>query len=131
VTRTVIYHITTVAAWEEARRTGAYTADSLFSEGFIHCSDRDQYVWVANTRFRGRRDLILLYILEDRLRAPVVRENLEGGQALFPHIYGPLHTDAVLGISIMTPADDGSFDHLADVADTFRAESIDTPYRGE
>ena len=54
----LIFHITTAAAWEQARAAGAYTADSLATEGFIHCSDPHQVAWVANTRFRGRSDLI-------------------------------------------------------------------------
>ena len=81
----LIFHITTRDAWAEAQATGAYTADSLRSEGFIHCSQADQVGWVANTRFRGRTDLLLLHVDESRVGADVRRENLEGGHWLFPH----------------------------------------------
>lgn len=116
----VIFHITTAAAWDDARARGSYTADSLASEGFIHCSEHDQFVWVANTRFRGRPDLVLLHVDEARLQSMVRRENLEGGQALFPHIYGPLNVDAVLAVSAMRPAADGGFDHLAELVPSYR-----------
>ena len=106
----LIFHITTRDAWAEAQATGAYTADSLTSEGFIHCSDPHQVVWVANTRFRGRSDLILLHIREDALDAPVRRENLEGGQWLFPHVYGPICVGAVTAVTSLLPAADGTFD---------------------
>ena len=96
--------------------TGACTADSLSTEGFINCSDADQVVWVANTRFRGRRDLVLLHIGEERLDAEVRRENLEGGQWQFPHVYGPIPAAAVLGVTPMLPAPDGTFDLTADTA---------------
>ena len=52
-------------------------------EGFIHCSTADQYTWVANQRFRGRLDLVLLHIDPARLRSEVRYENLEGGTTLF------------------------------------------------
>ncbi len=115
----LVFHLTTREAWEEAVVQGRYRADSLATEGFIHCSDADQFVWVANTRFRGRTDLILLHISEDRLGADVRRENLEGGDALFPHIYGPFAVDAVVGVSAFTPSADGRFDHLAPLATHF------------
>ncbi len=116
-----IFHITTAAAWEQARAAGAYAADSLASEGFIHCSDPHQLAWVANTRFRGRSDLIVLHIREDALDAPVRRENLEGGQWLFPHVYGPIAIGAVAAVTSLSAAVDGTFDPVA--ADgSFRAE---------
>ena len=106
----LIFHITTRDAWAEAQATGAYTADSLRSEGFIHCSQADQVGWVANTRFRGRTDLLLLHVDESRVGADVRRENLEDGQWLFPHVYGPLPVTAVAGATPLVPAADGTFD---------------------
>jgi prephenate dehydrogenase len=105
-----IYHITTRVAWDEARAAGAYTADSLRSEGFIHCSQAEQVSWVANTRFRGRADLVLLHVDEAAVGAEVRRENLEGGTTLFPHIYGPLPVSAVVDVTPMVPVADGTFD---------------------
>ena len=106
----MILHLTTAVAWAAAREAGAYTADSLQSEGFIHCSEPRQALWVANTRFRGRTDLVLLHIDPARLTAPVRYENLEGGKEQFPHIYGPLNVDAVVGADPFPCTNDGSFD---------------------
>ena len=105
-----IFHITTRSAWEEAVTAGSYTADSLKSEGFIHCSQAEQVTWVANTRFRGRTDLVLLHVDEAAVGAEVRRENVGGGVTLFPHVYGPLPVAAVLNVTPMVPASDGSFD---------------------
>lgn len=105
----MIFHITTAQAWDTAGAAGAYAADSLATEGFIHCSEADQYVWVANQRFLGRQDLVLLHIDESRLTAPVRRENLEGGERLFPHVYGALNLDAVVHVAPFRPSADGSF----------------------
>jgi uncharacterized protein (DUF952 family) len=118
----VIFHITTAVVWEQAQRAGAYAADSLATEGFIHCSDPHQVVWVANTRFRGRSDLVVLHIREDELGAPVRRENLEGGEWLFPHVYGPIDVRAVASVTVLSPAHDGGFDHLAAPGGNLRAK---------
>jgi uncharacterized protein (DUF952 family) len=106
----VIFHITTRDAWQAARTAGVYSADSLATEGFIHCSQADQVEWVANTRFKGRTDLVLLRIDEARVGARVERENLEGGAWLFPHVYGALPVGAVVSMTPMVPKSDGTFD---------------------
>jgi len=105
----MIFHITSRAAWDAALGAGIYEADSLKSEGFIHCSTAEQYIWVANQRFRGRTDLVLLHIDDGRLRSDVRHENLEGGAPLFPHVYGAIPIAAVLNVTPLRPLDDGSF----------------------
>jgi len=110
-----LFHISSEAAWRDAQEAGAYTADSLATEGFIHCSEQHQVVWVANQRFRGRQDLVLLRIDPGRLDARVVHENLEGGQQLFPHVYGPIPVDAVIEVVPFRPDADGKFDQLTDL----------------
>jgi len=110
-----IFHITTHDAWEDAKAAGRYTADSLQTEGFIHCSEAAQVTWVANMRFKGRTDLILLHVDEAAVGAEVRRENLEGGTQLFPHIYGPLPVSAVMAITPMTPSPDGTFELSSDL----------------
>ena len=105
----MIFHITSRAAWESALGAGIYEADSLPTEGFIHCSTAEQYVWVANQRFRGRQDLVLLHIDPARLRSEVRYENLEGGATLFPHVYGVIPIGAVLNVTPFLPGTDGTF----------------------
>ena len=105
----MIFHITSRAAWESALGAGIYEADSLSTEGFIHCSTADQYAWVASQRFRGRLDLVLLHIDPGRLRSEVRYENLEGGATLFPHVYGVIPIGAVLNATPFLPGPDGTF----------------------
>jgi len=105
----MIFHITSRTAWEAALGAGIYEADSLVAEGFIHCSTAEQYTWVANQRFRGRTDLVLLHIDPTRLRSQVRYENLEGGETLFPHVYGAIPIGAVLNVIPLRPLEDGSF----------------------
>jgi uncharacterized protein (DUF952 family) len=105
----LILHLAAAEAWAEATRAGVYRADSLVTEGFIHCSDPHQVVRVANARFRNRRDLMLLQIAVACLEAPLRYENLEGGDELFPHIYGPLPLSAVVRATPFPPGGDGMF----------------------
>ena len=106
---TIILHIATTQAWDEARPQGAYTADSLATEGFIHCSTPEQIVGVFMDRFRGRDNLTILIINPAKVRAPIVYEDCyETGQK-FPHIYGPLNLDAVQGTALLPPDEDGFF----------------------
>ena len=105
-----IFHLAGDVAWAEAVGTGVYTADSLATEGFIHCSTPQQVIPVANRLFRNRHDLVLLQIDTTKLDAPVRYENLEGGDDLFPHIYGALPVSAVVRATPFPPGAEGLFD---------------------
>lgn len=103
----IIFHITTREAWAKAK--GAYRTDMFLIEGFIHCSTRGQVIQVANARFCGQTGLVLLLIDTDKVRAEIRYENLEGGQPMFPHIYGEINTAAVMQVAAFEPGADGYF----------------------
>lgn len=105
----MILHITTRAQWDAAREAGAYQGDTLATEGFIHCSEPQQVLDVANAVFRGRGDLVLLCIDPARVSAQIRAEAAPGTTARFPHIYGPLDLDAVTRALPFPPEPDGSF----------------------
>jgi uncharacterized protein (DUF952 family) len=101
----VILHITSRTAWQEAQKHGAYTAPSLETEGFIHCSTEKQVVPVANAFYRGQFDLLLLNIDETKLDSELKWEAPAGPPAagisesdLFPHIFGPINLTAVVSV---------------------------------
>ena len=103
----IIFHITTREAFR--KEAASYSPEKFQTEGFIHCSTPDQVVKVADARFRGQSGLVLLCIETDKVQPEIRYENLEGGQELFPHIYGELNTDAVLQIVEFAPGADGYF----------------------
>lgn len=104
-----IFHITSGHDWQSALPAGAYTADSLSSEGFIHCSTADQILAVANERYRGQKGLLLLVIAVGRVRPEIRYEDCyETGQQ-FPHLYGPLNLDAVIQVLPFEPEANGHF----------------------
>ena len=91
-----LIHIIEEKTWQTIKSHQQYYSDSLKEQGFIHCCLPDQVDFVLNNWFSGRRDMILLEIDSERLNAHLVFENLEGGEDMFPHIYGPLNMDAVI-----------------------------------
>ncbi len=105
----MILHIARREEWEAAHASGDYRADTLMTEGFIHCSTPAQVLGPANEMFRGQAGLLLLVIDPARLAAELVYEDCyETGQA-FPHIYGPLNLDAVVRAVPFPPNGDGRF----------------------
>ncbi len=101
--------ITTPQQWAEAQAVGEYLDPSLESEGFIHLSTPDQVLIPANERYAGQQGLILLLIERDRLTSPLVFEDSYRTGMAFPHVYGPLNLDAVVGQVDFPPDDDGTF----------------------
>jgi len=105
-----ILHITTRNDWLAAQNSGCYAAEALASEGFIHCSTRDQVLCVANALFAGARGLVLLVIDPRRLRPEVRWEpGADQSEELFPHVYGPINLEAVVEVLDFEPGPEGSF----------------------
>lgn len=97
----IIYHITTQTEWKVARTKGYYEAPSLQSEGFIHCSEEQQLDGVLKRYFAGQTDLLKLVIDTDKLTALLKYELAPSVNEMFPHIYGPIHFDAVIRIELI------------------------------
>jgi uncharacterized protein (DUF952 family) len=105
-----IYHICQREAWENALTDKYYNADSLETEGFIHCSIYEQLQRVANTFFQGRKDLVLLVIDPSKVKAEVKWEPAPDIlDQLFPHIFGALNLDAVIRVLDLISKPDGSW----------------------
>jgi len=93
----MILHIAIKKDWEMAKENDEYRGDTLDSEGFIHCSTPKQIDGVAQHLFKGKKDLVLLEIDEKKVRPEIKYEDAGNGK-LYPHIYGPLNTDAVINV---------------------------------
>ena len=86
-----------------------YRGDTLATEGFIHCSTPAQVLLPANALFRGQTGLVLLCIDPARLDAEIRHESAAPGGERFPHLYGPLNTDAVVEVFPFLAREDGTF----------------------
>ena len=113
-----IYHLIPRTNWQTAKEKGEYRAESLETEGFIHCSTKAQIVPVANAFYPAQKGLLLLVINPEKLISPLqwdppahpapelAPKSLHGE---FPHIYGALNLDAVIEIREFEPDDEGIF----------------------
>jgi uncharacterized protein (DUF952 family) len=113
----MIYHITSRSAWDEARERGDYRAESLETEGFIHCSTDSQVLPVAEKFYMGQRGLLLLVIEPELLTSELKWEPPSGGSPppgvpeddLFPHVYGPINLGAVVQVFDLEANADGKY----------------------
>ncbi len=105
----IIYHLILESDWEAAKATGEVTPGSLAAEGFIHCSrDEAQALAVARRLYSGQGGMLVLEVDTGKLLSPVKREASRSGE-IYPHIYGPLNTDAVVGVWLLEPDGGGEF----------------------
>ena len=107
----MIAHITTQDAWARASDGLQYTAPSLATDGFIHCSTLtpEQLLAVADANFAGQHGLVLLVIDPAQLGAAVNYEEFEDTGNFFPHVYGPIDLEAVVQVLDFAPQPDGTF----------------------
>jgi uncharacterized protein (DUF952 family) len=114
----MIYHITSRSAWGEARQTGEYRAESLETEGFIHCSTGTQVRPVVEKYYLGQQGLLLLMIDPAQLSSDLKWEPPSGGTPppgvpegdLFPHVYGSINLNAVVKAVDLESNPDGNYD---------------------
>ncbi len=64
-----ILHITKCQQWEQAKNLDRYRADSLESEGFLHCSKSTQILKVAKRFFDNQKELVILFIDSEKVQA--------------------------------------------------------------
>ncbi|MCS6850768.1 MAG: DUF952 domain-containing protein [Gemmataceae bacterium] len=98
-----IYHVVPRRSWDEASADPDHPA-LLDTEGFVHCSYREQLSEVVRRHFVGRDDLLVLEIDPTRLDVPLREEPSAWGDA-FPHIYGPIPRAAIVNVKPWPMAD--------------------------
>lgn len=91
--------ITTQTIWEAALKSHEYIHSTITSSlkdvGFIHATTPEQTMNII-PRFSNQEEVILLLINMGKIKSPVKFEAAHSGrEGLFPHIYGPLNTDAI------------------------------------
>ncbi|MFH5833977.1 DUF952 domain-containing protein [Halalkalibaculum sp. DA3122] len=109
MTDDIIFHLVPLSEWKAHQDAGLYKPDSLEEEGFIHCSNGKQVQEVANRRFKGEKELMLIVIDVASLEPPVKLEKPEGRDQKYPHVKGPLNIDAIIDKIKLAPEEDGTF----------------------
>lgn len=91
------YHITTPEIWARYQSLDYCEAESLHTEGFIHCSYAEQVEPTLSIYFKGVSKVILLEIDPKVLTSKLVVETSRDG-LLFPHIYGVINKSAIIDV---------------------------------
>lgn len=104
----VTYHLVPESVWTRQRSGTEYLPDAFDNDGFIHCTNGlDQLVAVGNMFYlNDRRPFLVLALDVSRLTSEV---RYDDPDQLFPHIYGPLNTDAVIDQATVERSPDGAF----------------------
>ncbi|WP_255148702.1 DUF952 domain-containing protein [Halorarius halobius] len=102
-----ICHVVARGEWDPD--ADEYRHETLDSQGFIHFSDPEQVVPVAESNHAGEENLVILVVDADAVDAEVVYEALGDASEPYPHVYGPLNTDAVVEAVPFPPDPDGGF----------------------
>ena len=102
------FHLTPADVWHRQATADTYIPEAYPSDGFIHCTDGEANLLdVANRYYRSDpRDYVILDIDLSTVIAPV---RYEDEARIYPHIYGPLNPDAVVGIHRVERDGEGSF----------------------
>ncbi len=96
-----IYHIVLPENWEAVKNDLTYSAQSLETEGFIHCSYDHQLDGVIERYYSAAPTVVILKLDVDKLKSKFVSEPSTGGE-IYPHIYGPINLDAVVDAKART-----------------------------
>lgn len=93
----LIYHIVLPDVWEKFKDEPFYEHESLQSEGFIHCSYRNQLEEVLQRYYKNEKKVLILHISPARLVSDLISERSTGGE-VYPHIYGKINQTAIVNI---------------------------------
>ena len=90
----LIYHIVLPEVWA-AFHGDLYSAESLETEGFIHCSYAEQLDAVLQRYYSQAERVVILEIETEKLSSPL-REEPSTNNEIYPHIYGAIDRDAII-----------------------------------
>jgi uncharacterized protein (DUF952 family) len=104
----ILVRITECSSWEQAQSLGMFFGE-LETDGFIHLSNPNQVVRVANAVYANEPNLVLLVIDRARVLGEIRDEDLNDLGEEFPHLYAALNLDAVTEILEFPVRPDGTF----------------------
>lgn len=112
----IIYKIVPAELWVQAEASGVFGGAQIdLTDGYIHFSTGVQARRTAELYFKGQDGLLLVAVDASKLGEALKYEPSRGGD-LFPHLYGPLATDAVLWSRPLVLRADGFHDFPEGIA---------------
>jgi uncharacterized protein (DUF952 family) len=94
--------------WATRDPSAPWAPESLAFEGFVHCTDGDDEIAaVANRYYRDDPQRYVVVTLDlDRAGSPW---RIDDPGTPYPHVYGPVAPEAILGVRDMPRDADGRF----------------------
>lgn len=105
----MIYHILEKSDWDASKSEKLYKPESFAADGFIHCSTFEKIEESANRFFKGKSEIAILCIDENKVKAEIIYEDLYDSGFEFPHIYGQLNLNSVFKIVFVKSESSGKF----------------------
>jgi len=90
------FKILTAAQWAQFEADGVFHGAPVdLADGYIHLSTADQVQGTLDKHFAGQAGLVIAEVDLEMLGDDICWE-ISRGEALFPHLYGPLPMSAVV-----------------------------------
>lgn len=104
----IAYHLAPLEVWNHQKVAGTYVPEAYEQDGFIHATNGlETLLWVANQFYTSdTRPHTVLVLDAARLTSPM---RYDDPNEEFPHIYGPLNADAVIGELSVERGENGGF----------------------
>lgn len=93
----LIYHIVLPEVWESFKEKEDYEAESLHTEGFIHCSFAEQLDGVLQRYYSNAEKVLILSLDTEKVTSKLINEPSTNNE-IYPHIYGKINKSAIVGI---------------------------------
>ncbi len=93
----LIYHVVLPPDWEMFKDGKPYAAESLRTEGFIHCSYAAQLDGVLERYYKNAGKVLVLNIETEKLTSKLVDEPSTNNE-IYPHIYGTINSAAIVDV---------------------------------
>ncbi|MBC7901533.1 MAG: DUF952 domain-containing protein [Saprospiraceae bacterium] len=94
----LIYHIVLPSVWDSYKDRSSYQAESLQTEGFIHCSYANQLETVLKRYYENAGTVLILNIETEKLTSKLIEEPSTNNE-IYPHIYGSINIDAITDVA--------------------------------
>ncbi len=108
----LIFHLVTKRKWREYQRNGFYSPkDPLLPKDettWVECLKASQVEGAANSRFQGRKSLLMLVVDSRRLAGKMEYREVEGER--LPMVEGGINLDAILDKIELIPNNKGEFE---------------------
>lgn len=105
----MIIHCMKKSEWEAVKDEESFGFESIERCGFVHCCEV-RYLWRVLPNFEdGEDERVLLCLDEDRIGSPIVYEDDGGYGRIYPHVYGPIKTDAVIQVLDYLKDEEGNY----------------------